>query len=69
MCYLERKYPAEFSLRTVNRNLNSTETPIGDRIDESQLRRYSELMEQFRRENEAKLKPLPAPEQASSEST
>src|SRR6267378_4236086 len=27
MTYLERKYPSEFSLRTVVRNLNSTDSP------------------------------------------
>jgi hypothetical protein len=54
MTYLERKYPNEFALRTVNRNLNSTDQPIGDKVDEEQLRRYSQLMEDFRRENESK---------------
>jgi hypothetical protein len=54
MTYLERKYPNEFALRTVNRNLNSTDQPIGDKIDEEQLRRYAVLMEDFRRENESK---------------
>jgi hypothetical protein len=54
MTYLERKYPNEFALRTVNRNLNSTDQPIGDKIDEEQLRRYAALMEDFRRENESK---------------
>jgi hypothetical protein len=28
--------------------------PIGDKVDEEQLRRYSQLMEDFRRENESK---------------
>ena len=32
----------------------ATDQPIGDWIDESQLRRYAELMEDFRRENESK---------------
>jgi len=54
MTYLERKYPSEFSLRTVVRNLNSTDSPIGDKIDESQLRRYASLMNSFQRENEAR---------------
>jgi len=48
----------------VHRSEGSSEQPIGDRIDESQLRRYSELMEDFRRENEAKTPSLPAPEKA-----
>jgi hypothetical protein len=34
MTYLERKYPNEFALRTVNRNLSSTAQPIGDKVDE-----------------------------------
>jgi hypothetical protein len=54
MTYLERKYPNEFALRTVNRNLNSTDQPIGDKVDEEQLRRYAALMEDFRKENQAK---------------
>jgi hypothetical protein len=45
-----------------------TDQPIGDKIDESQLRRYSELMEDFRRENKVKAlaqsAALPAPESA-----
>src|SRR6266481_1960951 len=68
MTYLERKYPSEFSLRTVTRNLNSTDQPIGDKIDETQLRLYSQLMEDFRRENEQKkaqeTRALPSPESA-----
>jgi hypothetical protein len=52
--FLERKWPNEFALRTVNRNTNSADQAIGDKIDESQLRRYAALMEDFRRENEAK---------------
>jgi len=54
MTYLERKYPNEFALRTVNRNLNSADQPIGDKVDEEQLRRYAALMEDFRKENQAK---------------
>jgi hypothetical protein len=66
--WLERRYPNQFALRNVIRNEGVADQPIGDKIDESQLRRYSELMEGFRRENEAK-KPeqsvtLPAPESA-----
>jgi hypothetical protein len=54
MTYLERKYPNEFALRTVNRNLNSTDQPIGDKVDEEQLRRYAGLIADFQRENESK---------------
>jgi hypothetical protein len=43
-----------FALRTVNRNLNSTDQPLGDRVDEDQLRRYAALMDDFKRENESK---------------
>jgi hypothetical protein len=38
----------------VTRNLNSTDQPIGEKIDEEQLRRYAALMEDFRKENQAK---------------
>ena len=64
--YLERVLPNLYALKNVNRSEAATDQPIGDRIDESQLRRYSELMEDFRRENEAKKAAqtvtLPAPE-------
>jgi hypothetical protein len=60
MTYLERKYPNEFALRTVNRNLNSTDHPVGDKINEEQLRRYAALMADFARENEAKAATQPA---------
>jgi hypothetical protein len=59
--WLERRYPNEFALRNVHRVENSSDQPIGDKISEDQLRRYSELMEQFRKENEAKAC-LPTPE-------
>lgn len=52
MTYLERKYPNEFALRTVNRNLNSTEAPIGDQVPESRLLEYSKQMAEFARANE-----------------
>lgn len=69
MTYLERKYPNEFALRTLNRNLNSTDQPIGDKIDEDRLRQYAAQIEDFRRENEAKAVvqtvALPVPESAS----
>ncbi len=52
--WLERRHPALFSLRQVNRSEGSTDQPIGDKVDEEQLRRYAALMEDFRRENEAK---------------
>jgi hypothetical protein len=60
--WLERRFPNRFALRNFVRNEGATDQPIGDRIDESQLRRYSALMEDFRKENEAKLPSLPAPE-------
>jgi hypothetical protein len=52
--WLERRYPNQFALRNVNRNEGTTDQPIGDKIDEDQLRRYAVLMDDFRRENEAK---------------
>ena len=67
MTYLERKYPNEFALRTVSRNVNSTDQPIGDKVDEEQLRRYASLMNSFQRENEARA-PAQAPALPSQES-
>jgi hypothetical protein len=58
--YLERVLPNLYALKNVNRSEAATDQPIGDRIDESQLRRYSELMAEFKRENEAKTPPQPA---------
>ena len=52
--WLERRYPSQFALRNVIRNEGTTGQPIGDKIDEYQLRRYAAQMEDFRRENEAK---------------
>jgi hypothetical protein len=52
--WLERTLPGRFALKTVHRDLNSTDQPIGDKIDEDQLRRYAALMEEFRKENQAK---------------
>ena len=54
MTYLERKYPNEFALRTVNRNLNSTEAPIGDQVPEQRLLEYGRQMAEFARANEQK---------------
>ena len=48
--YLERVLPNLYALKNVNRSEAATEQPIGDKIDENQLRRYSELMEDFRKE-------------------
>jgi hypothetical protein len=62
--WLERRFPNQFALKPVHRSEGSSEQPIGDRIDESQLRRYSELIAEFERENEAKAPSLPAPETA-----
>jgi hypothetical protein len=54
MTYLERKYPNEFALRTVNRNLNSTEAPIGDQAPEARLLEYGKQMAEFAKANEQK---------------
>jgi hypothetical protein len=51
MWWLERRYPNQFALRNVHR---STDSPVGDKVDEDQLRRYAALMDDFRRENQAK---------------
>jgi hypothetical protein len=64
--YLERVLPHLYALKNVNRSEGSTDQPIGDRIDEDQLRRYTELMEQFRKDNEAKA-PAQTPTLPSSE--
>src|SRR5258708_33720127 len=40
--WLERRFPNQFALRNVNRSEGSTDQPIGDKIDESQLRRFQE---------------------------
>jgi hypothetical protein len=66
--WLERRFPQHFALRNFVRPEAQAEAAIGDKIDESQLRRYSQLMEDFRKENEAKAvaqtPSLPAPESA-----
>jgi hypothetical protein len=67
--WLERRFPNHFALKRVHRSEGSSAQPMGDKIDESQLRRYAELMAEFKRENEAKAVvqtvALPAPESAS----
>jgi hypothetical protein len=60
--FLERSACHLWALKNVTRSEGSSDQPIGDRVDESQLRRYSELMAEFKRENEAKTPSLPAPE-------
>jgi hypothetical protein len=62
--YLERVLPNLYALKNVNRSEAATDQAIGDKIDESQLRRYSALMEDFRKENEAKAPSLAVPETA-----
>jgi hypothetical protein len=62
--WLERRFPNQFALKPVHRSEGSSVQPIGDKIDESQLRRYAELIAEFKRENEAKTPELPAPETA-----
>ena len=62
--WLERTAPSRFALRPVFRPEAQAEAAIGDKISEDQLRRYSALMEDFRKENEAKTPTLPAPETA-----
>jgi hypothetical protein len=66
--YLERVLPHLYALKNVNRSEASTDSPIGDKIDEDQLRRYAALMDDFRRKNESKAltqtPTLPSPESA-----
>jgi hypothetical protein len=66
--YLERVLPNLYALRNVNRSEAATDQPIGDKIDEDQLRRYSQLIEDFRKENAEKAAAQPlsltAPETA-----
>jgi hypothetical protein len=52
--WLERRLPSLFSLKNAVRHEGVSDTPIGDAVDENQLRRYAALMEDFRRETEAK---------------
>jgi hypothetical protein len=52
--FLERALPHLYSLKNVTRSEGSTDQPIGNQVDEEQLRRYAALMEDFRRENESK---------------
>jgi hypothetical protein len=52
--WLERRFPQHFALKPVHRSEGSSEQPIGDKIDEEQLRRYANLIKAFQAENEAK---------------
>jgi hypothetical protein len=52
--YLERRHPELYALKTVHRNLNSTEAPIGDLIPEQRLLEYGRQMAEFARSNEQK---------------
>jgi hypothetical protein len=52
--FLERSLPHLYALKNVNRSEGAMDQPIGNMIDEEQLRRYAALMEAFRKENQAK---------------
>jgi hypothetical protein len=52
--WLERTAPNRFALKTVHRNLNSTEAPIGDHVPESRLLEYSRQMAELAQANEQK---------------
>jgi hypothetical protein len=54
--YLERVLPNLYALKSVNRSESSTDQPIGDRVDEDQLRLYAAQMADFARDNESKTK-------------
>jgi hypothetical protein len=51
---LERNFPELYALRDFTRAITNGSQPIGDKIDEGQLRRYAALMDDFRRENNKK---------------
>jgi hypothetical protein len=52
--FLERALPHLYALKNVTRSEGSSDQPVGDRVDEAALRRYATLMEDFRKENQAK---------------
>jgi hypothetical protein len=52
--FLERALPHLYSLKNVTRSEGSTDQPIGEKVDEEQLRRYAALIEDFRKENQAR---------------
>jgi hypothetical protein len=55
MCYLERRYPLEFSLRIpASRAMNSNEVSIGDQVPEARLLEYGRQMAEFAKANEQK---------------
>ena len=60
MFWLERRYPAEFALRVVNRQINSQE-PVLDRVSPEQLIEDIRLVQQVANERVQ----LPSPAQAS----
>jgi hypothetical protein len=47
--YLERRHPELYALKTVQRNLNSIEAPVGDAIPESRLLEYGKQMAESQR--------------------
>jgi hypothetical protein len=65
--FLERALPHLYALKNVTRSEGSTNQPIGDKIDETQLMRYAELIAEFNRQNESKA-PAETPALPSSES-
>jgi hypothetical protein len=52
--YLERRHPDLYALKTVHRNLNSNEQPVGDAVPEARLLEYSKQMAEFAKGNEPK---------------
>lgn len=65
---LERNFPELYALREFTRPVTNGSQPIGDQVSADQLRQYAALMDEFRRENEAKAATqapaLPSPESA-----
>src|SRR5258707_14378437 len=52
--FLERARPHLYALKNVTRSEGSSDLPVGDQVSEEQLRKYAEMIELFRQENQAK---------------
>lgn len=52
--FLERSAPHLWALKNVTRSEGSSDLPVGDQVSEEQLRKYAEMIELFRQENQAK---------------
>jgi len=52
--WMERRFPSEFALRAVNRDLALEEKPVGNEIPKERLEKYGALMLEMAKENEAR---------------